>query len=54
MENELSEYADGIKGPVRLHAINSALVEFQTPDLHCYPKLHKCAFPVPAPIFPAG
>lgn len=38
MENELSEYADGIKGHVRLHAINSALVEFLTPDLHSFMK----------------
>ncbi|MDM0109183.1 LysR substrate-binding domain-containing protein [Variovorax sp. J22R24] len=38
MRGELSEYAGGLKGVIRLHASTSALVEFLPPELHAFLK----------------
>jgi len=36
MRGELSEYAGGLKGVIRLHASTSALVQFLPPELHAF------------------
>jgi DNA-binding transcriptional LysR family regulator len=40
MQGELSEYADGVKGHVRIHANISAIVQFLPEDIGAFAKLH--------------
>jgi DNA-binding transcriptional LysR family regulator len=40
MQGELSEYADGVKGHVRIHANISAIVQFLPEDIGGFAKLH--------------
>lgn len=40
MDGELSEYAQGLKGVIRLHASTSALVEFLPPELSSFLTRH--------------
>ena len=40
MQGELSEYADGVRGHVRVHASISAVVQFLREDLGAFPRSH--------------
>ncbi len=40
MQTELAEYADGVRGHVRVHASISAIVQFLPEDLGAFAKLH--------------
>jgi DNA-binding transcriptional LysR family regulator len=40
MQGELSEYADGVRGHVRMHANISAIVQFLPEDLGSFTRLH--------------
>ncbi|HEY0200098.1 MAG TPA: LysR family transcriptional regulator, partial [Burkholderiaceae bacterium] len=40
MQGELSEYADGVRGHVRIHANISAIVEFLPEDLGAFARQH--------------
>lgn len=40
MQGELSEYADGVRGHVRVHASISAIVQFLPQDLGTFTRLH--------------
>ena len=40
MQGELSEYADGVRGHVRVHASNSAIVQFLPEDLGAFVRKH--------------
>ncbi len=40
MQGELSEYADGVRGHVRVHATISAIVQFLPEDLGAFSKEH--------------
>lgn len=40
MQNELSEYADGVRGHVRIHASISAIVQFLPEDLGAFSRQH--------------
>ena len=40
MQGELSEYADGVRGHVRVHANISAIVQFLPEDLGCFIRSH--------------
>ena len=40
MQGELSEYADGVRGHVRMHASISAIVQFLPEDLGAFTRLH--------------
>lgn len=40
MQGELSEYADGVRGHVRMHASISAIVQFLPEDLGAFSRLH--------------
>lgn len=40
MQGELSEYADGVRGHVRIHANMSAIVQFLPEDLGAFSRLH--------------
>ena len=43
MQGELSEYADGVRGHVRVHANISAIVQFLPEDLGAFHRLHEAS-----------